>query len=169
MTAADSIGLAALGSSTPIAHLLSNGRYQAMITAAGSGYSACDGWALTRWLPDRTRDADGFCIYISEPATSNWWSAGFEPSRAKPDSYRVEFTPGMAAIVREDDGIESRLEIIVAPDLDCELRRLTLTNRSDRPRELVVTSYAEVVLNGAAADSAHPAFSKLFVSTERLT
>ena len=58
------------------------------------------------------------------------------------------------------------LEIAVSPEDDVEVRRLTLTNRSDRPREIEVTSYAEVVLGPAADDFAHPAFGKLFVDTD---
>ena len=46
------------------------------------------------------------------------------------------------------------------------MRRLVLTNRSARPREIEVTSYAEVVLAPLGADMAHPAFQKLFVETE---
>ena len=48
------------------------------------------------------------------------------------------------------------------------MRRLALTNHSDRPREIEVTSYAEIVLAAAADDLAHPAFGKLFVETEYL-
>jgi cyclic beta-1,2-glucan synthetase len=43
-----------------------------------------------------------------------------------------------------------------------------VTNQSDRPRELEVTSYAEIALASVAEDLAHPAFSKLFVETEYL-
>ena len=46
------------------------------------------------------------------------------------------------------------------------MRRLHVTNRSDRARTIDVTSYAEVVLAAAAADASHPAFSNLFVQTE---
>jgi len=46
------------------------------------------------------------------------------------------------------------------------LRRVTITNRSRTRRTIDVTSYAEVVLASAAADTLHPAFSNLFVQTE---
>ena len=45
-------------------------------------------------------------------------------------------------------------------------RRLTLRNHGSRPREVELTSYAEVVLAPPAADAAHPAFLNLFVQTE---
>ena len=40
------------------------------------------------------------------------------------------------------------------------------TNHSDETRTIEVTSYAEIVLNTAAAEIAHPAFSNLFVQTQ---
>src|SRR5690606_15143676 len=42
------------------------------------------------------------------------------------------------------------------------------TNLARTARELDVTSYAEVVLAPPISDASHPAFSKLFVQTERL-
>ena len=43
---------------------------------------------------------------------------------------------------------------------------MTLVNHGSRPRELELTSYAEVCLNHRRADQAHPAFAKLFLETE---
>jgi cyclic beta-1,2-glucan synthetase len=48
------------------------------------------------------------------------------------------------------------------------MRRISITNRGRARRTIEVTSYAEVVLAPAAADSAHPAFSNLFVQTQIL-
>ena len=56
----------------------------------------------------------------------------------------------------------------MSPEDDVEVRRVTLTNRSDRPREIEVTSYVELVLGSPADDLAHPAFGKLFVETSYL-
>ena len=44
---------------TPVTHLLSNGRYTTMLTAAGSGYSRWGDLALTRWREDATCDDFG--------------------------------------------------------------------------------------------------------------
>ena len=41
----------------------------------------------------------------------------------------------------------------------------SLTNRSDRPREIEVTSFAELALAPMTEDLAHPAFGKLFLET----
>ena len=48
------------------------------------------------------------------------------------------------------------------------MRRLAITNLSDRPRELEITSYGEIALASLADDLAHPAFGKLFIETEYL-
>jgi Cellobiose phosphorylase len=67
--------------------------------------------------------------------------------------------------VRERE-FDSHTEIVVSPEDDIELRRTRITNRSRTRRTIELTSYAEVVLAPALADTLHPAFSKLFVQTE---
>ena len=152
----------------PGLRLLSNGRYGVLVSAAGGGYSAFDGFALTRWQPDPTRDADGVFLYLRDPGDGAVWSAGYQPTRRAPARYEVHGSASRVEIVREDDGVETRTEIVVAAGDDVELRRVTLTNRSARARRLELTSYAEVVLNTPAGDAGHPAFSKLFVQTAYL-
>ena len=94
------------------------------------------------------------------------WSAGYQPSGVEPDSYEVEFSEDRAEIVRRDGTITTTLEVAVSPEDDAEVRRVSISNLGSRAREIELTSYAEVVLAPAAADAAHPAFSKLFVQTE---
>ena len=75
---------------------------------------------------------------------------------------------GRAEYRRRDQAIETHTEICVSPEDDVEIRRVTLTNQSSRPRDIEVTSYAEVVLAPLNADLAHRSFSNLFVQTEIL-
>jgi cyclic beta-1,2-glucan synthetase len=152
----------------PSAHLLSNGRYGVMITAAGSGYSVCEKMAVTRWREDVTRDSWGSYIYLRDLSSDKIWSAGYQPTAAVPDQYDVVFLEDRVRISREDGTIASRLEIIVSPEDDAEIRRLSLTNNGTYTQEIEVTSYAEIVLAPPMADSAHPAFSNLFIQTEYL-
>ena len=155
-------------SSVPSAHLLSNGRYAVMITAAGSGYSCWRNLAVTRWREDVTRDAWGSYIYLRDVATGEVWSAGYQPTTKEPDHYEVVFAEDRARFTRTDGSMESTLEIVVSPEDDAEIRRLTLINNGQRTREIEITSYAEIVLAPFPADIAHPAFSNLFVQTEFL-
>jgi cyclic beta-1,2-glucan synthetase len=65
-----------------------------------------------------------------------------------------------------DHEIETRTEIAVSIDDDVELRRVPITNLSERCRTLDATSYAEIVLSAPGTDSAHPAFSNFFIEAE---
>src|SRR3546814_9413413 len=60
------------------------------------------------------------------------------------------------------------MDVLVSGEDDGEVRRVSLTNSGRRPREIELTSYAEVVLATPAADNAHPAFAKMFVETGHL-
>ncbi len=155
-------------SSIPSAHLLSNGRYAVMLTAAGSGYSAWRNLAVTRWREDVTRDCWGSYLYLRDVATGKVWSAGYQPTVALPDSYDVLFAEDRVRIIRTDGDIVCTLEIVVSPEDDAEIRRLSVTNNGVRSREIEITSYSEIVLATMASDIAHPAFSNLFVHTEHL-
>jgi cyclic beta-1,2-glucan synthetase len=151
---------------TPRTHLLSNGSYSVMLTAAGSGYSRWQGIALTRWREDPTCDPWGFYIFMRDVFNGHVWSAGYQPIGRESETYEVAFFEDRAEIRRKDGPIRTIMEIIVSPEDDAEVRRLSLTNEGRGVREIELTSYSEVVLSPPAADSAHPAFSKMFVQTE---
>lgn len=150
----------------PITHLLSNGRYAVMVTSAGSGYSTWGKFAVTRWREDVTCDAWGSYLYLRDVTSGKIWSVGYQPTAVEPDEYEVIFSEDRARFVRRDGVITCALEIIVSPEDHAEIRRLSLSNDGLRPRELEITSYAEIVLAPQPADIAHPAFSNLFVQTE---
>ncbi len=151
---------------TPEVQLLSNGRYSVMLTQAGSGYSRWKDLAVTRWREDVTRDPWGQFCYIRDAATGEFWSAAFQPTFKKPDRYEAVFSDWKVEFRRRDDEINTHTHIAVSPEDDIEIRRLRITNRSRKRRELDVTSYAEVVIAQPAADEIHPAFGNLFVQTE---
>jgi cyclic beta-1,2-glucan synthetase len=150
----------------PRTHLLSNGRYTVMITAAGSGFSRWRDLAVTRWHEDVTCDSWGTYVFIRDVGSGRVWSAGFQPAGVEADSYEVEFSEDRAEIVRRDGTMTTTLDVAVSPEDDAEVRRVSITNLGSRVREVEVTSYAEIVLAPTAADTAHPAFSKMFVQTE---
>jgi cyclic beta-1,2-glucan synthetase len=153
-------------SATPRTHLLSNGRYAVMLTTAGSGYSRWRDLAITRWREDVTRDAWGTYVFLRDVDSGESWSAGYQPRGGEPDSYEVTFSEDRAEIVRRDGAIGTTLQVIVSPEDDAEVRRVSLTNFGTKSREVELTSYAEVVLALPAVDAAHPAFSNLNVETE---
>ncbi len=151
---------------TPRTHLLSNGRYTVMVTAAGSGFSRRGDLAVTRWREDTTRDCWGSFFFLRDVETGEVWSAGFQPAGTEADNYEVVYSEDRAKIIQRHSSLTITQEIVVSPEDDAELRRLTVTNLENRDREIDFTSYAEVVLAPQGADLAHPAFSNLFVQTE---
>ena len=149
-------------------HTLSNGRYAAFLSAAGTGYSTWNGLALTRWNADPVEDNDGFFLYLRDLDSGEFWSLGRQPVfTPRAQAQRASrFGNNIAELRCEVAGIEAEMTVVVPDDADVELRRVILRNTSDRPRRIEFTSYTEVVLNTRVADLAHPAFSKLFVQTE---
>ncbi|HET7249778.1 MAG TPA: glucoamylase family protein, partial [Gemmatimonadales bacterium] len=152
----------------PHAQFLSNGAYTAIVTNAGGGASFCRGKVVTRYREDATRDPGSQYLYLRDVRSGSVWSAAYHPTDREPEEYLVTFHAERAVFRRRHEDIATQLDIAVSTEDDVEVRRLTVSNLSDRPRELEVTSYAEIVLATAAADLAHPAFSKLFVETEYL-
>ncbi|HHV95362.1 MAG TPA: glycosyl transferase [Clostridiaceae bacterium] len=149
----------------PHMHILSNGKYSVMITNGGSGYSKYNNIAVTRWT-GLINEINGSYIYIRNVNKNNVWSASYEPYNIKPDKYRVEFSPEKAEFRRRDGDIETRTEIIVSTEDNTEIRRVSLTNHDNEAAVIELTSYLEIVLSHPDADIAHPAFNKLFVTTE---
>ena len=151
---------------TPRTQLLSNGAYSVVVTTAGSGYSACEGVAVSRWREDVTRDDWGSFCYVRDIRSGSVWSVTHLPIPGKPQAYEVSLSEEKAEFRRSDAGIVTRTEIIVSPEDNTELRRVRVTNNTNRTRDIELTSYMEVVLAPGAADVAHPAFGNLFVETE---
>ena len=152
----------------PHAQFLSNGSYTTVVTNSGGGASFCRGRVVTRHREDATRDPGSQFIYLRDVRSGDVWSATHHPAGTEPEDYLVTFLPEKATFSHRHDGIASLLDIAVSTEDDVEVRRLAVTNHSDRPREIEITSYAEIVLAPAADDLAHPAFGKLFVETEYL-
>jgi cyclic beta-1,2-glucan synthetase len=152
----------------PHAQFLSNGTYTTVVTNSGGGASFCRGRVVTRHREDATRDPGSQFIYLRDVRSGALWSATHHPARTEPESYLVTFLPEKATFSRRHDGIASLLDVAVSTEDDVEVRRLAVTNHSDRAREIEITSYAEIVLAPGADDLAHPAFGKLFVETEYL-
>ena len=153
---------------SPEVHLLSNGRINVMLTNAGGGYIKWKDLAVTRWRVDSTLDNWGPFVYIRDPEKNEFWSAGYQPVLKKPDSYEVSFLQARVEFKRTDNTIETNMEIAVSPEDDVELKRIRLTNRGWKSRQLEITTYGEVVLRAQAADELHPCFGNLFVQSELL-
>ena len=153
---------------TPVTHLLSNGRYSVMLTAAGSGYSKWGDQAVTRWRRDSTLDNWGSYIYLQRAGSPHVWTAGLQPSGVEAESCDIEFLEDRATYTRQDNRLTTTLEVLVSAEDDAELRRISVRNSGTAAVEVYVTSYVELALCPPGMDISHPAFAKMFVQTEYL-
>lgn len=150
----------------PKVHVLGNGRMSSWISESGAGALHWQGQALTRWIPDPTRDHQGLWIYVRDEDSGDVWSVGRQPSGVVADESACVFHGHVAEFRRRDHRIDIRMDVGVLPADDLEARRVSVLNEDDRPRTLTFTTYGEVVLGHALDDERHPAFSKLFVHSE---
>src|SRR2546428_551252 len=143
----------------PRTHLLSNGHYAVMITAAGSGYSRWRDLAVTRWREDVTRDAYGQYVFLRDVDGGEVWSAAHQPSGVEPDAYEAIFSEDRAEIRRRDGAIATTLEVVVSPEDDAEVRRVTITNLGGRTPQIQLTPHPQGPPPPPAAAPAPPLVS----------
>lgn len=153
---------------TPEVQLLSNTQYHLMLTQSGGGYSTWRDLALTRWRADATRDNYGTYCFIADVQSGEILSNTLQPLNSKSGHYQAIFTDAAAEFIRSEGSLNIHTRIVVSPEDDVEIRRLTLTHRGRQSRFIEITTYTEVVLAPLANDMAHRAFSNLFVQTELL-
>ena len=158
-------GWAAPKEPSPQLHVVGNGSLASWITDAGGGALWWRGQALTRWTGDAVCRGGDARIYLSDRESGAVWSLG---GRGTDQSTEASFHAHKAEFHERAEGLSTSLEIAIAPGDDVEIRRVTLFNDSGQTREIDLTTYAEVVLAPAVAHERHPAFSKLFVHSERL-
>jgi cyclic beta-1,2-glucan synthetase len=152
--------------SSPRVHLYGNGRYALMITNAGAGYSRWNEFDLTRWRSDPTLDSWGSYIYVRDVRTNDIWATANKPFTSRQGESAARLSADRAEFRRRVAGIETVMEVTTSAEDDAELRRVRITNRSLRSRQLEFTSYVELAMAPHGADKAHPAFAKMFIETE---
>ncbi|MDP9633326.1 UNVERIFIED_ORG: cellobiose phosphorylase [Ensifer adhaerens] len=145
--------------------LLSNGAYSVLLTSAGAGYGSWRDIDVTRWREDGTRDCWGQFCYVRDLTDKSYFSAGKQPAFRLENTYEHSFRGDRAEFRCCAGDIVVAWSVCVAPDSNAEVRLFDVTNQGTKPRDLELTSYAEICLNNRRADSAHPAFAKLFIET----
>ena len=150
----------------PRVHLHGNGHYALMITNSGGGYSRWGDFDISRWRSDSTLDPWGTFIFIRDLKSEDVWATTHKPFHTRVGELTVRFASDRAEIHRRVAGLETVLDVTVASEDDVELRRLRVTNRLLRSRQIELTSYLELAMTPHSADRAHPAFVKMFIETE---
>jgi len=151
----------------PWVNVICPGRYGAVVSQAGSGYSWLDHASLnrvTRWEQDLVRDAWGRYLYLRDRDSGACFSLAFQPVRAPSVRYECRHGIGYSVLSARAGEIETRLTILVPPDEPLEIWRIEIENRGRRARRFDLFSYLEWNL-GPSPDS-HREFHRLFIETE---
>ncbi|MBN2853367.1 MAG: hypothetical protein JXQ23_11595 [Clostridia bacterium] len=151
----------------PALHVLSNDHFQCVLSSTGSGFSKFDDIMINNWSSDPSNDVYGTFIYVKDMETGKFFSITYSPTFSKPEFYEVIFSIEKVEYKRIENDIDCKMEVSVSPDLNAEIRRITVTNLNSRkPLRLEITSYTEMIIDKLSDFQSHPAFRRLFVETE---
>ncbi len=89
----------------------------------------------------------GQLIYVADLETHEIDTAGYVPYRRADARYDVTYDMGMARFHCVRETIDLELTIFVPPDVQADIRILTLRNPTDRPKRFRVVPYFEMVLD----------------------
>ena len=131
----------------PWVNYLGSPEYGAIISNNAGGYSFARSGAngrILRYIFNQF-DQPGRYLYLRDSETGDYWSASWQPVAKPLAVYKSECRHGMGytRIKAVYAGIESEATYYVPRDSAYEVWALTVTNRSDKPRRLTLTGYAE--------------------------
>ena len=107
---------------------------------------------LTRYRYNNSPlDTGGHYFYIKDGDCV--WNPGWQPVKTRLDSYKCRHGLGYTVIESSKLGISASQEVFVPINENCELTRITLSNDSDKARELDLFSYVEFCLWDANDDT----------------
>jgi cellobiose phosphorylase len=150
----------------PWVNVLTNGRYGAIYSQTGSGYSFyvdASQSLLTRWAQDLVRDDQGKYFYLRDEDSGELYSPTFHPLKREGE-YSCRFAPGRVVFDARFERFAVRMEVVVPPEEDGEVINLTIFNQSSAPLNLSIFSYFE--LNLGTTGDVHREFHKLFFETQ---
>jgi cyclic beta-1,2-glucan synthetase len=132
----------------PWINVVANPKFGFQASADGNGYT----WAensrenqLTPWSNDPVEDPVGEAIYVADATTGALWSPTAHAIRDA-GTYVARHGRGYCRYEHQAHDIALELLQYVSPDDPVKISRLTLHNRSKKPRLLSVTAYADWVL-----------------------
>ena len=149
----------------PEVGLLSNGEYTVMLNDRGAGFSRFNNVMLNRYRKISAEPFGQF-LFVRNMATDRLWSNTYAPLDVMPEKYVVTFASDKIQFLRVDDGIETKTEVTVIKDRFAEIRRVTISNHSQRDVDLELTSYAEVILAPHQGDESHRVFNGMNIISE---
>jgi cyclic beta-1,2-glucan synthetase len=151
---------------------ISNGFIAFELLPDGRGYTHIHATARKGGAIDITRRPNdplqlrGPFFYVREKGVGRPWSIGFQPSQIAGSDYDfARLSPGHLQISNTVDDLTATFEVVLSEDDCVAVQQIRLTNRLDRPRHVVLTSFQELALHEPAAYTRDPEFNGMHVET----
>lgn len=133
-----------------------NGKYHALISNTGGGYSYYitprDSRITRRRYNCLPEDRPGRYVYIRDNKTGEYYSPTWQPVLKELDSYECRHGLGYTKIFSSYKGIKSCINYFVPIDADMEIWKITLENTTDEDKDLSLFPYVEFVPGDALDD-----------------
>jgi len=132
----------------PWSNVLANKHFGTVVSENGLGYTWSENaheFRLTPWYNDPVSDAGGEAFYIRDEERGHFWSPTPLPSRGL-TPYVTRHGFGYSVFEHAERGISTEVWVYAVLDAPVKFTVLKVRNRTDRPRRLSVTGYAEWVL-----------------------
>ncbi|OGY21377.1 MAG: hypothetical protein A2126_01210 [Candidatus Woykebacteria bacterium GWB1_45_5] len=151
----------------PWINYLTNGKYTALCSATGGGYSFYIDPSynrITRETPGEQILADrpGRYIYIRDNDTGEYWSANWQPVMKPADFWEARIGLGYNKMASINHDIKSEVTYFVPLGENVEIWDVTIKNLSEKSRDISVISYVEWVLGSFSKDLSDRVFDSLF-------
>jgi len=141
---------------TPWINYLCNGKYAALISQTGGGYSFFEDpkyQRITRYRYNNVPlDRPGRYVYLRDSDTGEYWSAGWQPVCRAPDAWECRHGLGYTKISSANEGISSEVTYFVPQDDNLEVWSIGITNAGKKKRTITATPYAEFALFDASEE-----------------
>ncbi len=152
----------------PWSNVMSNGRYGLVLSHYGGGFSwldNCQWQRITRWDQDLTLDLHGRFVYVQNLARpERIWSTTYHPTKIEATTEVVRQGMGYTVFERTVEGIRTEQTVFVSQAGQREVWLIRVTNLTDGPIRLALTSYLDLYMGGQG--DWHREFQKLFIETE---
>uniref|UniRef100_S0DDI5 Bifunctional glycosyltransferase family 84 / glycoside hydrolase family 94 protein n=1 Tax=termite gut metagenome TaxID=433724 RepID=S0DDI5_9ZZZZ len=147
----------------PKCALLSNGELTDILTDSGVSYLKFGSVDVTRRGTDMLRHPQGFIAITQTRHTT--LPATMAPFYDNEANYTMEYQEQAVTFNAAKKGLETSLRCVIHPTISCQQRCFTVKNTSSKREDVDILFYFEPVLSVFQDYNAHPAYSKLFVTS----
>lgn len=151
---------------TPRVNAVSNGEYTMVLTDCGASISMFHGVDITRRSSDILRLPTGIFAFASFKGEPLSVTAAPEYNGGQTVKRHVEFNTHGAIYHVHTQEYGVNMQALLHSGMPCEIRAVELENYTQKRCEVKLLFYFEPSLARPADESAHPAFSRLFLQAD---